>query len=123
MTPTKAIPAPARVGVDRVRLGASAILRPVDREGPRRPVSELTVGLRVRGTVASHQPWGVIVELDEFEPVGASVDVIRRQREPGIAALVDDMPGVGATLYFVVEEIRLRGHEPRVWIDLTVWST
>jgi hypothetical protein len=78
------------------------------------------VGLRVRGTVASHQPWGMIVELDEFEPVGASVDVIRREREPGIAALADHMPEVGTGLDFVVGGIRRRSEEPRVWIDLTV---
>ncbi|MCO1659012.1 hypothetical protein [Pseudonocardia humida] len=94
----------------------------MDLEGPRRPVSELTVGLRVRGTVAGHQPWGVLVELDEFEPVGASVDVIRRQRDPGVAALAEEMPEVGTRLDFVVGEIRLSGHEPRVWIDLAVWS-
>ncbi|MGW6571570.1 hypothetical protein ACWGAN_05250 [Streptomyces sp. NPDC054945] len=86
---------------------------------PKRPLSELHPGELVQATVTSHQPWGITAKLNEFEPVGASLDTIRRGSEPGVRRLAQDLPPVGTTIELVVGEVRSWDHEPWVWVDLT----
>ena len=69
--------------------------------------------------MSSHQPWGVIAELQGFEPVGASLDVIRRRAEPGVQRFVDAAPPVGASVDFVVAKLRGSHTDPNMWVDLT----
>ncbi len=84
-----------------------------------RPVGDLVVGMEVTGTVLSHQPWGMGVALDDFEPVGASIDLISRRAEPGVQSLADDLPPVGTTVQFRVGELRWHAGESRPWVRLT----
>ncbi|MFE7859089.1 hypothetical protein [Streptomyces sp. NPDC057403] len=86
---------------------------------PTRPLSELRQGEKVQATITSHQPWGLTAKLDDYDPVGASLDTIRRGREPGVKRLVQDLPPVGATVVLVVGEVRDWGHKPWIWVDLT----
>ncbi|RZD78206.1 hypothetical protein [Streptomyces albidoflavus] len=86
---------------------------------PGRPLGELRQGETVRATVTSHQPWGFTARLDAYEPVGASLDMIRRGAEPGVERLARRLPPVGATVDLVVGEVRDWHHEPWMWIDLT----
>ncbi|SEC80039.1 hypothetical protein SAMN05428938_3443 [Streptomyces sp. KS_5] len=85
----------------------------------RRPLSELRQGETVRATITSHQPWGLTAELGGYEPVGASLDVIRRGSEPGVRRLVQELPPVGATVDLVIGEVRTWHLKPWVWVDLT----
>jgi hypothetical protein len=57
--------------------------------------------------------------LDDFEPVGASLDMIRRGDEPGIRRLRDDLPVVGATVELVIGAVRPWHGTPGTWVDLT----
>ncbi|MFJ8234077.1 hypothetical protein ACIQ9E_29595 [Streptomyces sp. NPDC094448] len=84
-----------------------------------RPVSELRAGERVQATITSHQPWGFIATIDGYEPVGASLDVIRRGSEPGVSRLAHSLPAVGTTIGLVVGEVRRWDHAPWIWVDLT----
>ncbi|MBL0778213.1 MULTISPECIES: hypothetical protein [Streptomyces] len=88
-----------------------------------RPLSELRQGRTVRATITSHQPWGLTAKLDAYEPVGASLDTIRRGTEPGVERLVRQLPPVGAAVDLVVGEVRDWQHEPWIWIDLTAPGT
>ncbi|MFB7407004.1 hypothetical protein ACFCZ2_07430 [Streptomyces sp. NPDC056202] len=85
----------------------------------RRPLSELDEGETVEATITSHQPWGLTARLNRYEPVGASLDVIRRGSEPGVRRLAQELPPVGTTVDLVVGEVRAWHHEPWVWVDLT----
>jgi len=85
-----------------------------------RPIGELRPGDRVQATILSHQPWGIMAKINGYEPVGASLDVIRRGSEPGVRQLAQDLPAVGTTIELVIGEVRSwAGHEPQVWVDLT----
>ncbi|KIZ15695.1 hypothetical protein SNA_25520 [Streptomyces natalensis ATCC 27448] len=86
---------------------------------PKRPLSELQPGQVVQATITSHQPWGITANLIAYESVGASLDVIRRGSEPGVKALAQDLPPLGATIDLVIGELRSWHHEPWVWVDLT----
>ncbi|KUL69492.1 MULTISPECIES: hypothetical protein [unclassified Streptomyces] len=86
---------------------------------PRRPLSELRKGERVQATITSHQAWGLTARLDEYDPVGASLDTIRRRSEPGVKRLVQELPPVGATVDLVIGEVRDWHRKPWIWVDLT----
>jgi hypothetical protein len=88
-------------------------------EAPQRPLSELRAGDRVQATITSHQPWGITARLPAYEPVGASLDTIRRGNEPGVRRLAEDLPPVGTTVGLVVGDIRAWQQEPWIWVDLT----
>ncbi|CAL9570495.1 hypothetical protein [Streptomyces sp. enrichment culture] len=85
----------------------------------RRPLSELRQGETVRATIIRHQPWGLSAELDDYEPVGASLDLIRRGSEPGVKRLAQELPPVGTTIDLVIAEVRTWHREPWMWVDLT----
>ncbi|QNP62705.1 hypothetical protein [Streptomyces genisteinicus] len=85
----------------------------------RRSLSELRQGDAVRAMITGHQPWGLTAELDGYEPVGASLDMIRRSGEPGVARLAQELPPVGVTVDLVVGEVRAWHREPWIWVDLT----
>jgi hypothetical protein len=89
------------------------------KDGVKRPLDELRAGERVRATVTSRQPWGFLVTLNDFEPVGASLDVIRRSGEPGVRRLAADRPAVGATIELVIGAVRPWHSPPGIWVDLT----
>ncbi|MFJ3746685.1 hypothetical protein ACIPV8_21800 [Streptomyces albidoflavus] len=55
--------------------------------------------------------------------MGASLDMIRRGAEPGVARLARVLPPVGATVDLVVGEVRDWHHEPWIWVDLTAPGT
>ncbi|NEC14575.1 hypothetical protein G3I34_20370 [Streptomyces sp. SID8014] len=86
-----------------------------------RPLGELRAGWDGAGN--GHQPWGVTAGLDAYEPVGASLDTIRRGTEPGVARLVRRLPSVGDTVDLVVGEVRGRHREPWMWIERTAPGT
>ena len=85
----------------------------------RRPLSELRPGETVQATITSHEHWGLMAELIGYEPVGASLDTFRRSGEPGVKRLAQNLPPVGATIDFVIGEVRPWHHEPWIWVDLT----
>ncbi|MFJ9604848.1 hypothetical protein ACIRS1_00655 [Kitasatospora sp. NPDC101176] len=84
-----------------------------------RPLGELRPGERVRVTVVRHHPWGFSARIHGYEPVGASLDLIRRGGEPGVRRLVRDLPEVGSCVDLVVGEVRSWHHAPWIWVDLT----
>ncbi|WP_275002356.1 hypothetical protein [Promicromonospora iranensis] len=84
-----------------------------------RPLSELRRGENVYATVTGHHPWGLTAEIHGFQSVGASLDVIRRGREPGVRLLRKKLPPVGVTVELVIGAVRPWHHEPWVWVDLT----
>ncbi|MGW7487533.1 hypothetical protein [Streptomyces sp. NPDC054786] len=86
---------------------------------PKRPLGELRPGDRVRATITSHQPWGITAKLNAYEPVGASLDTIRRGGEPAVQRLAHDLPPVGTAIELVVGQVRSWHHAPWVWVDLT----
>ena len=86
--------------------------------GPR-PLGELLPGARVQATITSHQPWGLTAKINGWENIGASLDVIRRGREPGVRRLAENLPAVGTTIELVVAELRPWHREPWIWADLT----
>ncbi|WP_309032702.1 hypothetical protein [Streptomyces alfalfae] len=73
----------------------------------------------MRATITGHHPWGLVAELHGYEPVGASLDVIRRGGEPGVRRLAQELPPVGATVDLVIGEVRTWHREPWIWVDLT----
>ncbi|WP_326586119.1 hypothetical protein [Streptomyces sp. NBC_01294] len=85
----------------------------------KRPLSELHPGEPVRATITSHQPWGITAELRDYEPVGASLDTIRRSGEPGVRRLAQDLPPVGTTVELVVGRVSSWDYAPWIWVDLT----
>ncbi|NKY14700.1 hypothetical protein HGA06_11170 [Streptomyces somaliensis DSM 40738] len=85
----------------------------------KRSLSELREGESVRATITSHQPWGLTAVINGYEPVGASLDMIRRGGESGVQRLVQEQPLVGATISLVVGEVRAWHREPWIWVDLT----
>ncbi|MFJ8826403.1 hypothetical protein ACIREE_32115 [Streptomyces sp. NPDC102467] len=60
-----------------------------------------------------------MAELNGYEPVGASLDTIRRRSELGVKRLVQQLPPMGAIVDLVVGEVRDWDHEPWIWVDLT----
>lgn len=88
----------------------------------RRPLSELRQGETVQATITSHEPWGLMAELHGYEPVGASLDTIRRSSEPGVKRLAQELPPVGATVDLVVGMVRAWDRKPWIWVDLTAPS-
>ncbi|MFJ8138439.1 hypothetical protein [Streptomyces sp. NPDC096013] len=88
-------------------------------DGSRRPLTELRQGETVRATITGHEPWGLVAELNEYEPVGASLEMIRRSGEPGVRHLAQELPAVGATVDLVIGEVRAWDHKPWIWVDLT----
>ncbi|WP_078618596.1 hypothetical protein [Streptomyces sp. NRRL F-6676] len=88
----------------------------------RRPLSELRQGQTVQATITSHQPWGLIAELNGYEPVGASLDTIRRNSERGVKRLSQELPLVEATIDLVIGELPAWHREPWIWVDLTAPS-
>lgn len=84
-----------------------------------RPLDELRPGELVLTTVTSHQPWGLTAKLHAFEPVGASLDVIRRGTEPGVRRLALSLPAVGTNLKLVIGRVTPWHQSPWVWVDLT----
>lgn len=86
---------------------------------PERPLSQLRPGERVRATTTSHQLWGFIAKIHGYEPVGTSLDVIRRGSEPGVRQLAQNVLAVGSTIELVVGELRTWHHAPWIWVDLT----
>ncbi len=86
---------------------------------PLRPVGDLVPGARVEATITGHEPWGMTVRLHGYEPVGASIDLIRCQHDLGVRAFADDLPQVGDVRRFRVDQVRFWDFEPRVWIHLT----
>jgi hypothetical protein len=86
----------------------------------RRPLSDLHQGEAIQATITSHQPWGLTAELNDYEPVGASLDLIRRSSEPGVKRLAQELPPVGMTVDLVIGEVRAWHREPWIWVDLTV---
>lgn len=91
-------------------------------DAPKRPLSELRQGETVQATITSHQPYGLTAELNEYEPVGASMDTIRRSSEPGVKRLALEMPPVGTTVDLVIGKVRVWDHKPWIWVDLTAPS-
>ncbi|MFF4907616.1 hypothetical protein [Streptomyces sp. NPDC001260] len=85
----------------------------------RRPLSELHQGETVEATITSHQPWGLTARLNDYEPVGASLDLIRRKSEPGVKRLAQELPPVGMTIELVIGEVRTWHRKPWIWVDLT----
>ncbi|MBP2050444.1 hypothetical protein J2Z21_003383 [Streptomyces griseochromogenes] len=63
-----------------------------------------------------------MAELNGYEPVGASLDTIRRGSEPGVKRLVQDLPPVGATVDLVIGKVRDWDRKPWIWVDLTAPS-
>lgn len=93
----------------------------------RRPLSELYEGARVRGRIRRHFPFGLGVELIDYERVGASLDVIRRQIEPAVVAWMPQvergelhLPPIGTVMDFMIGELRTHRMPPGVWVDLTL---
>ncbi|MFD3571104.1 hypothetical protein [Streptomyces sp. NPDC058667] len=85
----------------------------------RRPLSELREGETVQATITGHQPWGLTAELNEYEAVGASLDIMRRGSEPGVQRFVQELPPVGGIVDLVVGEVRTWHREPGIWVNLT----
>jgi hypothetical protein len=56
-------------------------------ESDLRPVGGLVPGCRVTGAVASHQSWCMIINLGDYERVGASIDRIRRRHDSDVQDL------------------------------------
>ncbi|WP_329020356.1 hypothetical protein [Streptomyces sp. NBC_00690] len=63
-----------------------------------------------------------MAELNGYEPVGASLDVIRRGSEPAVKRLAQELPPVGATIDLVIGRLRTWDHKPGIWVDLTAPS-
>ncbi|MDF6019921.1 hypothetical protein [Streptomyces sp. JH34] len=63
-----------------------------------------------------------MAELNKYEPVGASLDAVRRRSEPGVKRLVQDLPPVGATVALVIGKVRDWDHRPWTWVDPTAPS-
>ncbi|MET8631419.1 hypothetical protein [Streptomyces sp. NPDC004680] len=63
-----------------------------------------------------------MAELNGYEPVGASLDMIRRSSEPAVKRLAQELPPVGATIDLVIGKVRAWDHNPWIWVDLTAPS-
>ena len=85
----------------------------------RLPLSELRPGETVQVKITGHRPWGLMAELNGYEPVGASLDTIRRSSEPGVKRLAQELPPAGTTVDLVIGEVRAWHREPWIWVDLT----
>ncbi|MGI5512345.1 hypothetical protein [Streptomyces sp. CA-106131] len=85
----------------------------------RQPLSELCQGKTVKATITSHEPWGLMAELNDYEPVGASLDLIRRGSEPGVKRLAQELPPAGVTVDLVIGKVRAWDYKPWIWVDLT----
>jgi 2,3-bisphosphoglycerate-dependent phosphoglycerate mutase len=83
------------------------------------PLSWLRSGIPVRATVTEHHPSGFLARLDDYRPVGASIDLVRRGHEPGVRRLAEHLPEVGTTLDLVVGEVYASDEDPWIWVDLT----
>ena len=89
------------------------------RREPGWPLTWLRAGVPVRATVTEHHRSGFLARLDEYRPVGASIDLVRRGDEPAVRRLAEHLPRVGATIDLVVGEVHALDQEPWVWVDLT----
>lgn len=80
----------------------------------------LMPGQRVRATVLSHHPWGVIARIAGHEQVGASVDMIGLvgRTTTGDEELRALFPAVGTEIDAVVQQVR-RSHPP-AWVRLSI---
>jgi hypothetical protein len=80
---------------------------------------DLVVGIAVRATIISHEPWGVMAEVLGHETVGASVDAGVIDSPSGSPrAMPEEYPPVGEQIDAVIQESR-RYHPP-AWIRLTL---
>jgi hypothetical protein len=52
------------------------------------PLNEVQQGATAKAMITSHEAWGLTARLNEYEPVGASLDTIRHRSEPGVKRLV-----------------------------------
>lgn len=89
------------------------------RHEPGWPLTWLRAGVPVRATVTEHHPSGFLARLDDYRPVGASIDLVRRGQEPAVRRLAEHLPQVGATLDLVVGEVHAWDQSPWIWVDLT----
>jgi len=89
------------------------------RHEPGWPLTWLRSGVPVRATVTAHHASGFLTRLDDYRPVGASIDLVRRGGEPAVRRLAEHLPPVGATLDLVVGEVHAWDEEPWIWVDLT----
>ena len=89
------------------------------RHEPGWPLTWLRTGVPVRATVTEHHPSGFLARLDDYRPVGASIDLVRRGDEPAVRRLAEQLPPVGTTLDLVVGEVHAWDEEPWIWVDLT----
>jgi probable phosphoglycerate mutase len=89
------------------------------RHDPGWPLTWLRAGVPVRATVTEHHPSGFLARLDDYRPVGASLDLVRRGDEPGVRRLARRPPQVGSTLDLVVAEVHAWEEDPWIWVDLT----
>jgi len=89
------------------------------RREPGWPLTWLRSGVPVRATVTEHHGSGFLVRLDDYRPVGASIDLVRRAGEPAVRRLAEHLPEVGATIDLVVAEVHAWDVDPWIWVDLT----
>ncbi len=77
-------------------------------------------GQRVRATVLSHHPWGLIAQMIGHEQVGASVDMIEQfgRTTAGDEELKSLFPAVGTEIDAVVEQVRRRSTP--AWVRLSI---
>ena len=80
----------------------------------------IMAGQRVRATVLSHHPWGVIARIAGHEQVGASVDMIEQfgRTVSGDEELESLFPAVGTEIDAVVQQVRR--WSPPAWVRLSV---
>jgi len=89
------------------------------RREPGWPLTWLRAGVPVRATVTAHHPSGFLARLDDYRPVGASIDLVRRGGEPAVRRLAEHLPQVGTTIDLVVGEVHAWDEDPWIWVDLT----
>jgi hypothetical protein len=56
---------------------------------------------------------------DDYEAVGASLDLIGQGLEPGTRRVTQDLPEAGDTLQSIVGAVHHGNRGPSVWVDLT----
>ncbi|MFJ7219406.1 hypothetical protein [Amycolatopsis sp. NPDC098790] len=80
----------------------------------------IMAGQRVRATVLSHHPWGVIAQIADYDQVGASVDMIEQfsRTTVGDEELRSLFPAVGTEIDAVVEQVRR--WSPPAWVRLSI---
>lgn len=76
-----------------------------------------TVGDRVRFTVLSEEPWGVLVRVTEWPDWVASVDVFKSFQPEGVRSLLPPKGATGEALIHVLFEAG-RGEKPSMVLRL-----